>query len=334
MDLSKFRRKRYAVGEYVAGILAGDRVILAQAITLLESALAEDRALASEVLEACMPHTGGSFRLGITGSPGVGKSSFIEAFGRCLLGGGARLAVLAIDPSSQLSKGSILGDKTRMSYLATHRGAFIRPSPSGDSLGGVARYSREALLLCEAAGFDWVLVETVGVGQSETLVRSMTDFFLVLQLPNAGDELQGMKRGIMEMADWIFINKADILPEQARLAVRQCRNTLHLFPPKDSGWTAGASMGSALKQEGLEELIQVLLDYRQTLGQDLQRLRGQQQLYWFEERLRHNLEQWLSHTAWTGQDWANLKQDVQSGRQSPFVAADKFWQSLVQRLKP
>jgi len=226
------KKKRYSVEEFVNGIVSGDRTILSQAITLAESSLPGHYRMAQEIIEKCLPLSGRSVRIGITGSPGVGKSTFIEAFGLLLAGEGRRLAVLAIDPSSGQTGGSILGDKTRMEKLSTHPNAFIRPSPSAGTLGGVARKTRESIIMCEAAGFDTIIVETVGVGQSETAVRAMVDFFLLLLLAGAGDELQGIKRGIMEMADAVAITKADgsnkLAAESARAVYS---NALGLFPP-------------------------------------------------------------------------------------------------------
>jgi LAO/AO transport system kinase len=232
------RKKRYTVDEYVTGILAGNRTVLSQAITLLESSNPRHFDTAQKVIENCLPHSARSVRIGITGVPGAGKSTFIESFGKLLTGNGRKLAVLAIDPSSSNTRGSILGDKTRMENLSVDPDAFIRPSPAAGTLGGVARKTRESIILCEAAGFDTVLVETVGVGQSETAVSSMVDFFLLLMIAGAGDELQGIKRGIMEMADLVAINKADgpnkLLAERA---ASEFRNALHYFPPSPSGWT-------------------------------------------------------------------------------------------------
>ena len=255
-DITRKRRKgKLQAAEYFEGIRAGDRVLLSRAITILESTLASDKLLSEEILDLCIPHAGRSTRLGITGVPGVGKSSFIEEFGTHIIDHGHQLAVLAIDPSSQRSGGSIMGDKTRMESLSVHDKAFIRPSPSAGSLGGVARKTRETISLCEAAGFDTIIVETVGVGQSETAVYSMVDFFLLLMLPGSGDELQGIKRGIMEMADAIAITKADgdniKKAEQARI---DFSNALHFFPPTDSGWVPQVRTCSAVKKEGLEEI--------------------------------------------------------------------------------
>ena len=234
----KPRRREFSVGEYVEGIVKGDVTVLSQAVTLVESVKPEHQAIAQEVIEKCLPYSGNSMRIGISGVPGAGKSTSIDVFGLHVLEKGGKLAVLAIDPSSERSKGSILGDKTRMEKLSVHPKSFIRPSPSAGSLGGVARKTRETIILCEAAGFDKIFVETVGVGQSETAVHSMVDFFLLIQLAGTGDELQGIKRGIMEMADGIVINKADGSNiEKAKLAASHFRNALHLFPAPDSGWS-------------------------------------------------------------------------------------------------
>ena len=232
------KRRELSVSDYVEGILKGDITILSRAVTLVESVRPEHQSLAQEVIEKCLPYSGSSVRIGISGVPGAGKSTSIDVFGLHVLEQGGRLAVLAIDPSSERSKGSILGDKTRMEKLSVHPNSFIRPSPSAGSLGGVARKTRETIILCEAAGFDKIFVETVGVGQSETAVHSMVDFFLLIQLAGTGDELQGIKRGIMEMADGIIINKADGNNiDKAKLAASHFRNALHLFPAPESGWT-------------------------------------------------------------------------------------------------
>jgi LAO/AO transport system kinase len=231
------RKKKYTADEYVKGISAGDITILSQAITLLESSNHRHYDTAQAVIEKCLPLSSGSVRIGITGVPGAGKSTFIETFGKLITGKGHKLAVLAIDPSSENTRGSILADKTRMEKLSSDPDAFIRPSPAAGTLGGVARKTRETIILCEAAGFDTIIVETVGVGQSETAVSSMVDFFLLLMLAGAGDELQGIKRGIMEMADLIVITKADgtniPMTEKAKI---EFQNALHLFPPPSSGW--------------------------------------------------------------------------------------------------
>lgn len=270
------RAKKRSVREYIDGIYAGNRTVLSQAITLVESSRPEDQEAAGEIIEGCMRGNGNnkegnrqkamreSYRIGITGVPGVGKSTFIEALGKFLTGQGHKLAVLAIDPSSSRSKGSILGDKTRMEELANDPNAFIRPSPSAGSLGGVARKTRETVILCEAAGFDVIFIETVGVGQSETAVHSMTDFFLLLMLAAAGDELQGIKRGIIEMADAIFINKADGENiAKARHAQAEYSHALHLFPPSESGWIPVTGICSAVSKMGIETVWKTILDHRE-----------------------------------------------------------------------
>jgi LAO/AO transport system kinase len=256
------RRKKYSVDEYVAGILSGDRAILSQAITLVESSLSEHYDIAQSIVEKCLPFSSKSVRIGVTGVPGAGKSTFIETFGLHITGEGRKLAVLTIDPSSEQSKGSILGDKTRMEQLSIHPDVFIRPSPSSGALGGVARKTRETIILCEAAGFNTILVETVGVGQSETAVHSMVDFFLLLMLAGSGDELQGIKRGIMEMADLIAITKADgsnkMIAEGARVSFQ---NALNMFPSKSSGWRPQVLTCSALANTGITELWKIISDY-------------------------------------------------------------------------
>jgi LAO/AO transport system kinase len=261
--LRKSRRKQLTADDYVEGILRGDRTILSQAITLVESSLPEHYDIAQAVVEKCLPASSRSVRVGITGVPGAGKSTFIETFGTMLTRHhGRRLAVLAIDPSSQQSRGSIMGDKTRMEQLSTDPDAFIRPSPSAGTLGGVARKTRESIILCEAAGFDTIIVETVGVGQSETAAHSMVDFFLVLMLAGAGDELQGIKRGIMEMADTIVINKADgNNVRKAEMARIEYKNALHLFPLSPSKWSPRVLTCSSLENTGITEVWETIRDY-------------------------------------------------------------------------
>jgi LAO/AO transport system kinase len=256
------KRKKLTSDELVSGILKGDRTILSKAITMVESSKPDHQATAQKVIENCLPHAGKSVRLGITGVPGAGKSTFIEAFGKWLTNNGHKVAVLAIDPSSERSKGSILGDKTRMEELSIDPNAFIRPSPSAGSLGGVARKTRETTILCEAAGFDIIIIETVGVGQSETAVHSMVDFFLLIQIAGAGDELQGIKRGIMEMADGIVINKADGSNiDRANLAAAEFRNALHLFPSSPSGWVPMVLTCSSREKTGIGEVWYMINDY-------------------------------------------------------------------------
>ncbi|MDX1666701.1 MAG: methylmalonyl Co-A mutase-associated GTPase MeaB, partial [Saprospiraceae bacterium] len=280
--------------QLVEGIREGDDLMLSRAITLIESKRRDHQQQAQEVLQQCLPMRADSFRLGITGSPGVGKSTFIESFGMHQIERGKRVAVLAIDPSSQLSRGSILGDKTRMHKLAAHPDAFIRPSPAGDSLGGVASRTREIVFLCEAAGYDFIIVETVGVGQSETAVHSMVDFFLLLLLPGGGDELQGIKRGIVEMADLIAVNKAEgdnLKP--ARRARAEYARALHLFPPKASGWTARAVTCSGLEGKGLSEITDIIEEYQQETKSNryFEQNRRQQARYWLHEHIDRQLKQ-------------------------------------------
>ncbi len=258
----KASRRALEVEDYVKGILAHDRVILSQAITLVESTNPEHFDKAQAVIEQCLPYSGKSIRVGITGVPGVGKSTFIESFGQYLTGMGHKVAVLAIDPSSERSKGSILGDKTRMEHLSADPNAFIRPTPSGLTLGGVARKTRETTILCEAGGFDVILIETVGVGQSETIVKSMVDFFLLLMLAGAGDELQGIKRGIMEMADALVINKADgDNLHKASAAKAQYSSALKLFPPNENQWEPRVDTCSALTSTGIENVWNMICDF-------------------------------------------------------------------------
>ncbi|WP_025762592.1 methylmalonyl Co-A mutase-associated GTPase MeaB [Dyadobacter tibetensis] len=285
-------RPRLTVEQYTNGILAGDRSLLSQGITLVESTLAADRKLAKDLINHSMPHAGHSFRVAITGVPGVGKSSFIEAIGSKIVEAGYKLAILAIDPSSSQSRGSILGDKTRMQALAQDPRVFIRPSPTAGTLGGVARSTRETILLCEAAGFDFIIVETVGVGQSETLVKQMTDFFMLLMLPGAGDELQGIKRGIIEMVDLMVINKADganVLA--AELAAKEYQSALHYLSP--SAIPPQVRICSALTHQGLDEIVNYLQGYYNTISDNgqlgLQRKR--QQVAWMHAYLQQQFSE-------------------------------------------
>lgn len=286
------RNNRLPAETYAAGILAGDRLLLSRAITLAESTLASDQALSQEVLQKVLPYTGKSIRIGITGVPGVGKSSFIEVFGSYITSLPKKLAVLAIDPSSQISGGSIMGDKTRMEILSNHPMAFIRPSPAGNSLGGVATHTRQAMLLCEAAGYEVIIIETVGVGQSETAVHHMTDFFLLLMLANAGDELQGMKRGIMEMADALVITKADGENINAAQTARVTyENALHLFPLSVKQWQAKALTCSSLTQAGIQEIWQLIEVFHRHMQEKglFESNRQRQNLYWMHEIIRQTL---------------------------------------------
>ncbi|MEM7179657.1 MAG: methylmalonyl Co-A mutase-associated GTPase MeaB [Spirochaetota bacterium] len=286
------RRKDLEINEYIDGILQQNRSILSQAITLVESTLPAHEEKAQQILEQILSHSGKSLRIGITGVPGVGKSSFIEVLGQHILALGRKLAILAIDPTSQRSGGSILGDKTRMEELSRDKRCFIRPSPAGESLGGVARKTREIIILCEAFGFDTIFVETVGVGQSEVAVHSMVDFFLLLMLAGAGDELQGIKRGIMEMADLIAITKADgDNTSQASAAASEYKSALHLFPPTKSQWIPQVKTCSAIENTGVTEIWQALLDYEYLVKDNgyFSKNRSQQAHYWMHETIRANL---------------------------------------------
>ena len=319
------RQRRLLPQQYMDGILRSDRIVLAQAITLIESSRESDRQLAERIVEGCLPYSGNSIRVGITGVPGAGKSSVIEVLGSHLINEyRQKVAVLAIDPSSQISGGSILGDKTRMSSLASSDMAFIRPSPSRGSLGGVAQRTREAMLLCEAAGYRNILVETVGVGQSETAVHDMVDFFLLITLAGAGDELQGMKRGVMELADLVAVNKADGTNIKAAERARaEAQNALHYFPISESGWTPRALTCSAQTGLGIAELWSCVLEYSAMTKANgwfgLAR-RGQTQK-WMHEIIRDGLKQrFESHPSIKDRIEA-LEQDVLEGRTTSFRAA-------------
>ncbi|MDO8968291.1 methylmalonyl Co-A mutase-associated GTPase MeaB [Algoriphagus sp.] len=287
-------KKRLELTDFHEGILSGNRVILSQAITLVESTLDSDQELASELVQSLISHSGKSIRIGITGVPGVGKSTFIEAFGKMLLDLGKKVAVLAIDPSSQLTKGSILGDKTRMEILAADKRAFIRPSPSGTTLGGVSGKTREAMLLCEAAGFDVILVETVGVGQSETAVKNMVDFFLLLMLAGAGDELQGIKKGIMEMADALLIHKADGENiEPAKKAKVNYQNALHLLPNAEKNWNPKVLLASSTTGLGLEKAWELISQYKDAMTENgfWETNRATQRINWLDDQVQFLLGQ-------------------------------------------
>jgi LAO/AO transport system kinase len=322
------RRSLPSLEQFVQGIRASDRVLLGQAITLAESAREDHQQLSREVIRQLLVLAGTTqapaLRIAVTGAPGVGKSTFIEALGMYLVEHGKRPAVLAIDPSSAVSGGSILGDKTRMERLSASEQAFIRPSPSGDSLGGVARKTREAILLVEAAGFDTVIVETVGVGQSEIAAQRMTDLFLLLLLPGAGDELQGIKRGIVEMADLLVVNKSD--GERIKLA-NQARahylNAAHLFPPKPNGWTPRVMACSALEQTGIVELWASIQEFKDHVTHNgfFQENRRQQAQYWLEDSLEAGLKAKFFKHPGVQAKLAELEPEVLAGRMSPTDAA-------------
>ena len=321
------RRKRKPLpssGEIIEGILKGDVTMLSRAVTLVESLAPDHQQLAQEVIEKCLPYSGNSRRIGITGVPGAGKSTSIDVFGLHVLKKGGKLAVLAIDPSSERTRGSILGDKTRMEKLSTHPGAFIRPSPSAGSLGGVARKTRETIVLCEAAGYNNIFVETVGVGQSETAVHSMVDFFLLIQLAGTGDELQGIKRGIMEMADGIVINKADgDNIGRAQLAQAQFKSALHLFPPTASGWSPEVLTYSGYFELGIPEVWDMIDRYFDfVLGNGyFDRRRREQARYWMYETINEQLRSRFYNNPAVEHELSSLESAVLDNRLSSFIAA-------------
>ncbi|MEG1546230.1 MAG: methylmalonyl Co-A mutase-associated GTPase MeaB [Bacteroides sp.] len=330
------KRRQLSVDDYVTGILKGDITILSQAVTLVESVKPEHQLIAQEVIEKCLPYSGNSIRIGISGVPGAGKSTSIDVFGLHVLTRGGKLAVLAIDPSSERSKGSILGDKTRMEKLSVHPNSFIRPSPSAGSLGGVARKTRETIILCEAAGFDKIFVETVGVGQSETAVHSMVDFFLLIQLAGTGDELQGIKRGIMEMADGIIINKADGNNiEKAQLAASQFRNALHLFPAPDSGWTPQVLTYSGFYDIGIKEvweMVYAYIDFVKDNGYFGFR-RNEQSKYWMYETINEHLRDSFYQNKLVNSMLEEKENQVLNGSLTSFIAAKKLLDTYFEELK-
>ena len=321
------RRPLPTSGEMVEGILKGDVTTLSRAVTLVESLSPEHQALAQEIIEKCLPHSGNSRRIGITGVPGAGKSTSIDTFGLHVLKDGGKLAVLAIDPSSERTKGSILGDKTRMEKLSIHPNAFIRPSPSAGSLGGVARKTRETIVLCEAAGYDVIFIETVGVGQSETAVHSMVDMFMMLQISGAGDELQGIKRGIMEMADMMVITKADGENiHKAELAKVQYQGALHLFPMPESGWRPKVYTCSSVEHTGLEEVwkgVEEYLDHIQANGYYIAN-RNRQNKYWMYESINQALKSNFYQNPEIAARIEEVEQRVLDAKLSSFIAAKEL----------
>jgi len=333
-DFKRFKRKSYTVSEYVEGILKGNISILSQAVTLVESSNPDHQSVAQEVIEKCIPYSGKSVRIGITGVPGAGKSTSIDTFGMHLIQQNYMLAVLAIDPSSEITKGSILGDKTRMERLAVAQNAFIRPSPSAGSLGGVARKTRETVILCEAAGFDRIMIETVGVGQSETAVHSMVDFFLLIQLAGTGDELQGIKRGIMEMADGIVINKADGSNiDKAKLAQSQFINALHLFPPTDSGWKPKVLTYSGYYETGITEILEMIdeyIDFTQKNGY-FEYKRNNQSKYWMYETINDRLKSNFYNNPEIQKELAICEKEVLNSQTSSFAAATRVLKTYFKK---
>ena len=321
------RRSSLSVEDFIDGIKSGDRSVLSRAITLIESAKVEHQDKAQQIIEACLPQTGNSIRIGITGVPGVGKSTFIESLGNHIIEEGHKLAVLAIDPSSSRSKGSILGDKTRMETLANNDQAFIRPSPTRGSLGGVARKTRETIYLCEAAGYDTIFIETVGVGQSETAVHSMVDFFLLLMLAGAGDELQGIKRGIMEMADTIAINKIDEAKDKAvRQAVREYKNALHLYPETESGWSPKVTTCSALKSKGIDDIWALIQEYISSTRENgyFEANRNRQAKHWMYDTINSRLSEHFFDHPEIKKHQSRIEQKVLKGKLSSFQAAQQL----------
>src|SRR5574344_40629 len=319
-QMRKKRQKLYTPAEYVDGILKGNVSMLSQAVTLIESLLPQHQAIAQEVIEKCLPYTGHSVRIGISGVPGAGKSTSIDAFGLHVLEQyGGKLAVLAIDPSSERSKGSILGDKTRMEKLSVHPKSFIRPSPSAGSLGGVARKTRETIILCEAAGFDKLFVETGGVGQSETAGHSMVDFFLLLQVAGTGDELQGIKRGIMEISDGIVINKCDgENVDRCHMAATNFRNALHFFPKPESGWLPKVLCYSGFYGTGVKEIWDMIGEYVDFVRKNgyFDRRRNEQAKYWMRETVDEQLKNSFYHNADIQHLLRLAEQDVLEGRKT------------------
>jgi LAO/AO transport system kinase len=319
--------KRVSPEQIAEGIRSGNRRFIAKGITLLESLLPADKDNAEKLLELILPYTGNALRLGITGVPGVGKSTFIENFGLHAIEQGRKVAVLAIDPSSARGGGSILGDKTRMVHLATDPAAYIRPTPSGSMSGGVAFATREAIFVCEAAGFDLIIVETVGVGQSDVLVDSMTDCFMALMLPGAGDELQGIKRGIMEMGDIFVVNKADgERMQQARIAKMQIQQGVHLMSPKRTWWAAQTLLCSALEKQGIEEIYTLCMEFYCTASENnaLQAKRREQALLWMESYIRNHLITAFFENENVQQHITAITADVQAHRISPMAAGRKM----------
>ena len=323
-QIQQFRKHQPTANDLISGILKGDITALSRAITLVESTNPEHLAKANEVIKGCLPHANNSVRIGITGVPGVGKSTFIEAFGTYLTSIGKKVAVLAVDPSSSISYGSILGDKTRMEELVKDENAYIRPSASGDTLGGVARKTRETIILCEACGFDTIIIETVGVGQSETAVHSMVDFFLLLKISGAGDELQGIKRGIMEMADTIVINKADgDNITKAKLAKTEFSRALHLFPSKSSGWMPKVTTCSAYEQTGIDAIWDIISDYFELvkLNHYFEEKRQSQNQFWMMETINEQLKSHFYNHPNVSQLLEENKKAVLNNEISPFAAA-------------
>lgn len=332
--LKKRKKADLSIDDYIQGILKGERAILSKAITMIESNRPDHYDLAQQIVEKCLPYAGKSVRIGITGVPGVGKSTFIDTFGNMLTDLDRKVAVLAVDPSSERSGGSILGDKTRMEELGKNAKAFIRPSPSAGSLGGVARKTRETIIVCEAAGFDTILVETVGVGQSETAVYGMVDFFLLLMLAGAGDELQGIKRGIMEMCDALFITKADGSNINAANSAKvQYKNALHLLPPTESGWIPPTGVCSALTKDGVRNVWDTILEYQEFTSKKgyFDKKRKEQDKLIIYETIKEKLEQDFFNNPKIAKDLPTFEKDVVDKKLSAYTAAKKLLDSYFKR---
>ena len=337
MSRSRFRRRELTAAEMVEGILKGDVTVLSQAVTLIESVNPDHQAKAQEVINKCLPYSGNSVRVGISGVPGAGKSTSIDEFGMHVLREkGGRLAVLAIDPSSERTKGSILGDKTRMEKLSQHPDSFIRPSPSAGSLGGVARKTRETIILCEAAGFDKIFVETVGVGQSETACHSMVDFFLLIQVAGTGDELQGIKRGIMEISDGIVINKCDgDNVDRCQMAATNFRNALHFFPLPESGWTPKVLCYSGFYGTGVKEIWDMIYQYVDFVKANgyFDYRRNEQSKYWMYESINEHLRLNFYNNPLIKSQLSAAEQTVLAGQKTSFVAAQDLLDEYFALLK-
>lgn len=330
---SRQRRKAVDSNSLARDLISGSRQALGQAITWVESSNPQDRQKALDLLALTKSHQGNSIRIGITGVPGVGKSTFIEAFGLYLLEMGKRVAVLAVDPSSTKNKGSILGDKTRMNQLSIAENVFIRPSPSGGTLGGLARSTNESILLCEAAGYDVILVETVGVGQSETMVKQSVDFFLLLMLSGAGDELQGIKRGIMELADLLVVTKADgENTKAAKRAAAEYKNAMHLFPANENQWIPSTATCSALDKTGLEDIWQQILSFvnATTINGWFEKNRRDQQFFWLERIVQNEILERFRSDKHFNALIENAEQSIRSQQENAFVLAQKIVNEIFQ----
>lgn len=332
----KSQNTQLNLDEVVAGILDGDQHVLAKAITLVESNLPKHKDQATQVIHKILTHTGNSIRIGITGVPGVGKSTFIEALGTFLTSQGIKTAVLAVDPSSNVNKGSILGDKTRMNQLSIDPMAFVRPSPSSGTLGGVANATRESILLCEAAGYEVILVETVGVGQSEYLVKEMVDFFLLLMLSGAGDEIQGIKRGIMEMADALFVNKADGENKiMARKAAQAYRNALHLFPARDDEWIPSTGTCSALEKDGVDRVWKTIQDFATQQKENgwFEKRRRKQSKTWLMEQVHESLNEYFHNQELVKDNISDITEEVVLGKITPFAGSQQLMEHFLKSVK-